>query len=102
MKKEYEVESGAENKSGQPPDSIMELAVMMTTHFQGKTIEVMRYTTEQEEKNLGFKHKAPLILFTDDTIMIPCFSRTTTAGNILLEAGEFVTNVDGIQSIPSL
>jgi hypothetical protein len=75
---------------------------MLTTRLKGKTIAVVRYTTEKEEKQLGFKHKAPLILFEDDTIMIPCFSRTTKAGSILLEAGEFVTNVEGIESIPSL
>ena len=102
MKKEYVFESGSENESGQPPDAIIDLAVMMTTRLKGKTISVVRYTTEKEEKQLGFKHKAPLILFEDDTIMIPCFSRTTKAGSILLEAGEFVTNVEGIESIPSL
>ena len=102
MKKEYVVESGSENESGQPPDAIIDLAVMMTTRLKGKTIAVVRYTTEKEEKQLGFKHKAPLILFEDDTIMIPCFSRTTKTGNILLEAGEFFTNIEGIESIPSL
>ena len=102
MKKEYVVESGSENKSGQPSDAIMDLAIMMTKRLQGKTISVVRYTTEKEEKNLGFKHKAPLILFTDDTIMIPCSSRITKSGDTLVEAGEFVTNVEGIESIPSL
>tara|TARA_R100001244_G_C5142400_1_gene128143 strand:- start:489 stop:749 length:261 start_codon:yes stop_codon:yes gene_type:complete len=80
----------------QQPDWIMEIAVTLTKHLQGKTIAVVRYTTEEEEKHLGFKHKAPLILFTDDTIMIAC-SRGKKA-----EAGEFITNIDGIRSIPSL
>ena len=102
MKKEYVVESGSENKLGEQPEFIIELAVTLTTRLKGKTIAVVRYTTEKEEKQLGFKHKAPLILFEDDTIMIPCFSRTTKTGNILLEAGEFFTNVEGIESIPSL
>jgi len=79
----------------QQPDWIMELAVTLTKHLQGKTIAVVRYTTEVEEKRLGFKHKAPLILFTDDTIMIPCSRNKKT------EAGEFITNIDGIRSIPS-
>ena len=96
MKKEYIVESGSENKSGQPPDAIIDLAVMMTTRLKGKTIAVVRYTTEDEEKLLGFKHKAPMIMFTDDTVMIPC-SRNKKA-----EAGEYITNIDGIRSIPSL
>ena len=96
MKKEYEVESGAENKSGQPPDWIMELAVMMTKSLQGKTIAVARYTTEEEEKMLGFKHKAPMIMFTDDTVMIAC------SRNKKPEAGEFLTNIDGIRAIPCL
>ena len=102
MKKEYVVESGAENNSGEPPDWIIELAVTLTKYLQGKTIAVVRYTTEVEEERLGFKHKAPLIVFTDGTILIPCYSPTEEeTSNILLEAGEFVTNIDGLQSIPS-
>ena len=96
MKKEYVVESLSENKLGEQPDSIIELAVTLTKYLQGKTIAVVRYTTEKEEKLLGFKHKAPLIMFTDDTIMIPC------PRNKKAEAGEFITNIDGIRSIPSL
>ena len=88
----------------QQPDWIMELAVTLTKYLQGKTIAVVRYTTEEEEKHLGFKHKAPLILFTDDTIMIPCYGigRSTKSGDAIIDAGEFVTNIDGIRSIPSL
>ena len=96
MKKEYVVESLSENKLGEQPDSIIELAVTLTKYLQGKTIAVVRYTTEEEEKILGFKHKAPMIMFTDDTVMIPC-SRNKKA-----EAGEYITNIDGIRSIPSL
>jgi len=85
-----------EDKTNQPPDWIMELAVTLTKHLQGKTIAVVRYTTDKEDKLLGFKHKAPVILFTDDTILIAC-SRSKKA-----DAGEFMTNIDGIRLIPSL
>ena len=96
MKKEYVVESLSENKLEEQPDSIIELAVTLTKYLQGKTIAVVRYTTEEEEKNLGFKHKAPMIMFTDDTVIIPC------SRNKKPEAGEYITNIDGLQSIPSL
>ena len=86
----------SKDKTQQPPDWIMELAVTLTKHLQGKTIAVVRYTTDKEDKLLGFKHKAPLILFTDDTILIAC-SRSKKA-----DAGEFMTNIDGIRLIPSL
>lgn len=64
------------------------------TALVGKTIKEVRYLTDVEQRHFGWNYKSLVIIFTDDTYIIPS---SDDEGN---QAGSLFTNIEGLEIIP--
>jgi len=60
----------------------------------GKTVQVVRYLTDQEQKQLGWDNKSLVIIFNGG---ICVFASSDDEGN---SAGALFTNIKGLETIP--
>jgi hypothetical protein len=60
----------------------------------GKTVQVVRYLTDQEQKQLGWDNKSLVIIFNGG---ICVFASCDDEGN---GAGALFTNIKGLETIP--
>jgi hypothetical protein len=69
---------------------------MCSKHLVGQTIKYVRYLYSAEMKDLCWTKKSLVIFFTDGTYI---FSTTDDEQN---NAGSYVTNIKGLEGIPSI
>ena len=74
--------------------TIVRWATAATKALKGKTIETVRYTTDEENAELGWSSSAPVIQFTDGTYVMASMD---DEGN---DAGALFTGIDGLSVIP--